>query len=365
MSKPKVLFLGDLNKDLPEYKSFTESFECIDYKITTKEQLLQDFSTKFKDIQAIYGAWLGFIPVGGFKHEIIQHCPPNLKVISICSVGYDQYDINQMADRNIILTNVPSVGSADPVADLVLYKTIASFRNFNIAQKICHEIPNTIKARAALQFGTFDNESGKTSLSSNPNNSFAYGESIASMGNLNPKHHNVVIVGFGQIGKLIGSRLYNIGMNIHYIKRTPLTEQEEAELGYKASFQPNLQAVTDIADLIVIAAPGNADTKHMINESIINQFNKQFRLINVGRGSIVDETALIKGLKSGKILFAGFDVFETEPSINEELLNRDDVIITPHIGASTVENFDLTAVEAMKNIKSVLLENGSGLNRVN
>lgn len=363
MTKPQVLFLGGLNKDLPEYKAFAESFECIDYKITSKEQLLEDFTTKLKDISAIYGAWLGFIPVGGFKNEIIENCPANLKVISICSVGYDQYDERRMAEKNIILTNVPSIGSADPVADLVLYKALASFRNFNIAQKICHEIPNTIKARAQLQYGEFDHETGKTILG--PDNLFAYGETTAGLQNLNPKGHNVVVVGFGQIGRLIGSRLHNIGMNIHYIKRSPLTKEEEASLGYKATFQKSLKDVTDIADLVVIAAPGNADTKHMINESVINLFNKQFRLINVGRGSIIDEQALVKGLKSGKVLFAGLDVFETEPAVNKELLNREDVMVTPHIGASTVENFDLTAVEAMKNIQNVLLDHGEGLTRVN
>lgn len=363
MSKPQVLFLGDLNRDLPQFKSFTENFECIFYEITSKEQLIQDFQTKFKHIQAIYGAWLGFMPVGGFDGDILEMCPPNLKVISICSVGYDAYNYTKMAQKNIILTNVPSIGSAGPVADLALYKTIASFRNLNITQKILNRNPHTVRARAELQFGKFDHEIGKVILG--PDDVYAYGETVGSMQNLSPDGHNAIIVGFGQIGKLIGSRLSNIGMNIHYIKRTPMNLEEEKKLGYKATFHENLQQVTDFADLIVIAAPGNAETKHMINDSIIARFSKPIRIINVGRGSIIDETALLKGLKSGKVLFAGLDVFETEPQVNEELLNRDDVIVTPHVGASTVENFDLTAVVAMDNIKNVLIENGPGLNRVN
>lgn len=363
MTKPTVLFLGDLNKDLKEYQEFKSKFECIDYEITSKEQLISDLETKFKNLEAIYGAWMGFIPVGGFKDDIVDHVPESLKVISICSVGYDSYDYKKMAEKGIILTNVPATSAAVPVADMVLLNALLAFRNLYLNQQAFLQIPHTLKSRSHIQAGGFNFKTGQ--LEFKESNKFSYGENTGQLQNVNPKGHDVVVVGFGQIGKLIGSRLAGIGMNVHYIKRTPLTAEEEASLGYKATFQKSLKDVTAFADLVVLAAPGTPETYHMLNEDIINSFEKPFRVINVGRGSIIDENALVNGLEQGKILFAGLDVFENEPIVHPGLLNRQNVFLTPHIGASTVENFDTTAIQALKNIQNVLSEGGEGLNRVN
>ncbi|EGV60785.1 hypothetical protein PSN45_001422 [Yamadazyma tenuis] len=361
-SKPQVLFIGELNKSLLEYQQFSSKFECIDYVITSKAQLVQDLQTKFKNIEAIYGAWLGFVPVGGFRDDIIDACPSSLKVISICSVGYDGYDGERMKSKNIVLTNVPSVGAADPVADLVLYNTLTGFRNFHLSQRAFLECPHTVNARAALQYGSFDGADGAVRWGEQSR--YAYGESTAGTDCHNPRGHHAVVVGFGQIGQLIGQRLSAVGMHIHYVKRTRLSAQQEASLGYPATYHSSLADAT-MADLVVIAAPGTPETKHMVNADIIEKFTKPFRIINVGRGTIIDEQALVNGLESGKVLFAGLDVYENEPHVHPKLLHRQDVLLTPHVGASTIENFDFTAVQALKNIENVLLQNGSGLNRVN
>lgn len=351
----KVLFIGDLNKDLPEYQLFSQKYECIHYKIpTTKEEMIEMFRTKFKDIDAIYGAWLGFIPFEGFQGDLLIAAPPSLKIISICSVGFDGYDGGQMRKRGIVLTNVPSDGAAEPVADLVLYNTLAAFRNFNFLRKgLLPEMNHTVATRVAQTEMSFDRQSGK--LVPYPNaQGYSFGECVAGRACLSPRNHHAVIVGFGNIGRTIAARLSQIGMHIHYVKRTKLTDAEEQQMGFPVSYHAKIEDATDVADLVVIACPANAETYRLLNKKIFDKFAKPISVINIGRGSVIDEQALVDALKEGKVLFAGLDVYENEPCVHPELLGRDDVILTPHIGASTIENFDYTAVMAMKNIAAVL-----------
>lgn len=352
--KPKVLFIGDLNKELPQYKQFSDKYECLTYDITTREQVVKDFKEKFQDIEAIYGAWQGFAFVGGFNKELLDNIPPKVKIIAICSVGYDIYDYKTMGERGIILTNVPSTSAADPVADLVLYHALTSFRNLRLTiDNFDGRLNHTVKTRRLLEVSKFNTQTGQIDRSEEVSG-YAYGETVGGLDCHNPRGHNAVIFGFGQIGQTIGQRLSAVGMNIHYIKRSQLSQDEESKLSYPVTYHKSLQDVTDIADLIVIAAPGTPETKHSINETLINQFSHPVRIVNVGRGSIIDENALVNGLKSGKVAYAGLDVFEDEPTVHPELLGRHDVVLTPHIGASTVENFDNTAITAMANIDNVL-----------
>ncbi|CAH2351040.1 putative 2-hydroxyacid dehydrogenase [[Candida] railenensis] len=363
MSKAQVLFIGELDKTLPEYLDFKSKFDCIEYSFSSKEQVIEDFKTKYQNVQAIYGAWLGFFAVGGFRNELLENAPPSLKVISIASVGYDGYDGPGMKSKNIVLTNVPSDGAAGPVADLVLYNTLASFRNFRTFEENFHTANHTIVTRNLLENSTFDSKFGKPVLR-DTKAGYAFGEQCSGRQVLSPEGHSVLIVGFGNIGQTIGRRLSGIGMHVHYTKRSKLSDEQESNLGYKVTYHSSILEAKDIVDLVVIACPATPETKHLINKDVIDAISKPFRIVNIGRGSVIDEQALVNGLESGKILFAGLDVFEGEPKCHESLLTRKDVILTPHIGASTKENFDHTAVVALKNIENVL-KGGEGLTRVN
>lgn len=363
MSKPQVLFIGDLNTKLPEYLEFSKKYDCITYEVTTKEQVIEDFTSKFKNVQAIYGAWLGFVLLGGFTGDILAAAPPSLKVVSICSVGHDPYDGEKMAERGIVLTNVPSDGAAEPVADLVLYNTLAAFRNFKAASENFNLANNhSVLVRKHLDSGKFDTQSGVPVV--DKSDGYSFGHFLGGRPCSNPRNHHAVIVGFGNIGRTIGGRLALIGMVVHYVKRTPLSEDEEAALGYPVTYHATLEDTAHVADLVVIACPGTPATYHMVNSEIINKMSKPFRIINIGRGPVIDEQALVDGLKTGKVLFAGLDVFENEPKVHPELFGRQDVVLTPHIGASTVENFDYTAISALQNIENVL-GGGPGISRVN
>lgn len=355
--KPRVLFIGDLNENLPEYKAFLQKYECIKYTLPpTKEDVISDFKTKYHDVDAIYGAWLGFVLVGGFRDEIVASVGEQLRIVSICSVGHEAYDGEAMSKRGIILTNVPSTGAAGPVADLVLYNTLASFRNFGIfLGNMSPSLNHTVGIRAQLHDAKFDASKGRVIEANSTARNYSFGEMIAGRSNISPNGRNAVIVGFGNIGKTIGARLSAIGMNIHYVKRTRCSVEQEQKLGFKTTYHANIQLTCGLADLVVVSCPLTSETRHLINADLIQKFEKPIRIINIGRGPIIDEQALVDGLNAGKVVFAGLDVFEHEPKIHEDLFNRQDVILTPHIGASTTENFDYTAVCALKNIDAVLL----------
>ncbi|KAI5951481.1 hypothetical protein KGF54_004555 [Candida jiufengensis] len=360
--KQKVLFLE--KPRIEEQNRFETLFDCIYYQVTSIEQCIKDFQTRLIDVEAIYCGWMGFAQLGGFKGKLLNFAPKNLKIMTTCSVGYDHFDVEGLTSKGIVLTNVPSTLAFEAVADLVLYNTIASFRNFKIYEKnFKNEYSTTNVLRTSLIDGDFDQEEGKAVLE--PVYRHSYGESCCGRSNLSPKNHNVVIIGFGNIGKLIGKRLNCIGMNVHYVKRTKLSDAEEKELGYRVTYHSSIEEIKAFADLIVVACPGLPSTRHIINENLINLMEKQFRIINIGRGFCVDETALVKGLKSGKILFAGLDVFENEPSVNPELINRQDVVLSPHIGSATTENYAYTALTSIENIETVLLKFDRPITQVN
>ena len=360
MTKPKVLFIGELNQSLSQFLYFQSKYECIFYEITTREQFIHDLQDKFNDIVAIYGAWLGFTLIGGYR-TVIDYSPPNLKIIAFCSVGYDHDDAEILRNHGITLSNVPSDGAAEPVADLALYLALSSFRQFHMYSKNLPSIPNTIDLRYQLADSEFDHERGKVLRT--PGTGYNFGHYLNQRPNLSPRGHNVAIIGFGKIGQTIGKKLHDIGMKVNYIKRNKLLPHQELALDYPVTYHQKLTDVKNI-DLIVIACPATPETHHLINSTVIDSLSQPFRIINIGRGTVIDEEALVQGLKSGKVLFAGLDVFENEPSIHPELIGREDVILTPHIGASTVENFDYTAIKALENIHKVI-ETGACDHRVN
>ncbi|EGW33232.1 uncharacterized protein SPAPADRAFT_60568 [Spathaspora passalidarum NRRL Y-27907] len=350
--RQKVLLLEKPKKDY--ISEFEKKFDLVYYQLTTLEQTIIDFETKFKDVVAIYGGWVGFAQLGGFRGKLVAFAPKHLKIITTCSIGYDHYDVEAMKERGIILTNVPSTIAFEAVADLVLYNAIASFRNFKIFEKNFDGkfSEHTGMLRTSLVHGKFNQHTGKADIRPTVGN--VYADSCCGRELVSPRGNNAVIVGFGHIGKLIAERLSCIGMNIHYVKRNKLSEQEENSLGYKVTYHETLDSTKDIADLIVIACPGTPSTRHMIDATFIRNMNKQFRIINIGRGFIIDEHALVEGLRSGKVLFAGLDVFEAEPTVHPDLLNRQDVVLTPHIGSSVTENDRYTAKTCLNNIETVL-----------
>lgn len=335
--------------------------------MTTKEQFIKDIDSKEEirdDLVAIYCGWAGFAPIGGLTSSIIDHLPTSLKIVTACSVGFDPYDTNALKARGIQFYNTPSLG-ADHVADLVLWHVLEAFRRFSVFQTKARESGDTVVARGILQTHGFDNTDGSLGTKMNvwEKESYPFGHIVGGKYASGPRGKKVGIVGFGKIGQLIGLRCWSLGMDICYNKRNPLNEEELNKLIYKPVFKKIDELVKD-CEVIIIACPGNESTKNLLSKERIDLMKPNAKVINVGRGFIIDEAYLINKLKRGELEFLGLDVFTGEPIINPELLQRTDVSLTPHIGSSTRDVFDNTAIFCLNNIIDVVIKGQEGRSRV-
>jgi lactate dehydrogenase-like 2-hydroxyacid dehydrogenase len=149
----------------------------------------------------------------------------------------------------------------------------------------------------------------------------------------------------GRIGKAIAQRALAFGMGVAYTARSA-----KAELPYK--FHPTAEALAAESDFLVIITPGGAGTKHMINAAVLKALGKKGILVNVARGSVVDEAALIEALEQGVIGGAGLDVFENEPHVPERLRALPHVVLVPHIGSATTSTRQAMANLALANLEA-------------
>jgi lactate dehydrogenase-like 2-hydroxyacid dehydrogenase len=153
------------------------------------------------------------------------------------------------------------------------------------------------------------------------------------------------IVGLGRIGKAIAKRAAGFGMSIAYTART-----EKADSGF--TFYPSAAALADNVDFLVVITPGGAGTKHLINAEVLKALGPRGFLINVARGSVVDEQALIEALQNGDIAGAGLDVFANEPHVPQALWSMANVVLTPHMASATHETRRAMADLAFANMQA-------------
>ncbi len=183
----------------------------------------------------------------------------------------------------------------------------------------------------------------------------------ATMTAHNPRGHILGIIGLGNIGYTIAKKAYAaFGMDIHYhdiIRKSP--EQEEA---IKATFVDDLDKLLGVADCVVLATPFGG--KVLIDAERLKKFKQGSRFVNIARGSLVDESAVVDALKSGHLFAAGLDVFQNEPNVHPELCQMRNVMLTCHNAGGAIEtNWGFERL-AMENVESVIL-NGKPLTPVN
>ncbi|SDY89630.1 Lactate dehydrogenase [Jannaschia faecimaris] len=221
---------------------------------------------------------------------------PNLKVVSSYGVGYDAIDADAFAARGIKVAHTPDVLN-DEVADTFVMLWLAVSRQL---------IPSDRHAR-----------SGKWETEGN----FPLTRSV--------QNRRVGILGLGRIGQTIADRCEAFGAEIHYHSRSP----KDVDYIYHDSAKSCAAAV----EVLVAITPGGPSTKHMVNADVLEELGPDGFFINVARGSVCDEAALIKALQDGKIAGAGLDVFEEEPKIPDALKAMDNVVLTPHVASGTHE----------------------------
>ncbi|CAN0600932.1 unnamed protein product, partial [Ectocarpus sp. 12 AP-2014] len=160
------------------------------------------------------------------------------------------------------------------------------------------------------------------------------------------RNRTVGILGLGRIGQTIAEMASMFDARIIYHTRS------EKDVPY--TYYGDLVAMAQDADVLVVITPGGAATKHLVNEEVMNALGPEGILVNVARGSVVDESALIAALQEGRLGGAGLDVFEGEPHIPDALKALDNVVLAPHIGSATVETRDAMGALVAENLESWL-----------
>ena len=247
----------------------------------------------------------------GVKPEIMSALP-NLKMISGYGVGYDAIDVNAAAERGIVVSNTPGVLSAD-VANTAIMLMLAVSRRL-------------IRDDHWVRSGKWK-ASGAAPLT----------RSIEGA--------SVGILGLGRIGQAIAHKLEAFDCKISYNART-----KKDSVPYL--YVKDLVEMARNVDYLVIITPGGSSTNKLVNREVMDALGPEGTLINVARGSVVDEAALVLALQEGRLGNAGLDVFEEEPNAPEALFAMDNVVLLPHVASATVETRqamgDLTVENAVK-----------------
>jgi len=221
---------------------------------------------------------------------------PNLEIVSSFGVGYDHMDVKWAAAHGVVLTNTPGV-LTEEVADTALGLLLCTVRELPQAERF-------VRAGKWIEKG--------------------YPLSKASL-----RNRTVGLVGMGAIGQAIARRLDAMQVPVVYHAR-----QRRAQLPYR-HYEKLIDMARDVNVLLVIV-PGGAATANMIDATVLDALGPDGILINMARGSVVDEPALIEALQDKRIMAAGLDVFAKEPEVPPELIAMDNVVLFPHLGSASV-----------------------------
>jgi hydroxypyruvate reductase len=231
----------------------------------------------------------------GFTAALMDRLP-NLKAICSHGVGYDSIDVEAARRRSILVSNTPDVLN-DCVADLTLGLMIAVARQFGEGERL-------------IRSGQW------------PKGELGLGVRVS--------HKRLGIVGLGRIGKAVARRAIGFGMEVRYHNRKPAD-------GETFAYEPALEGLARWADFLVLTCAGGPATRNLISTPQLEALGSKGILINVSRGSVVDEPALIAALQNGVIGGAGLDVYASEPTVPKALMELPNVVLIPHIGSATVE----------------------------
>src|SRR5579864_7618068 len=268
---------------------FSDQFVLHHFETTHDlERLTPDLAAKVRGLAITYNT------VRGDAKTLARF--PKLEIVASFGVGYDHVDAAYAGQHDIIVTNTPDV-LTEEVADVAMGLLISTVREF-------------IKADRYVRSGLWQTQN--------------YPLSVGSL-----RDRKVGIVGMGRIGQAIARRLDASLVPVVYHSRNP-----SKDVSYK--HYPDLIEMAKAVDTLMVIVPGGASTNKMINAEVFKALGPRGVLVNVARGSVVDEEALVAALKSGTILAAGLDVFAAEPNVPDELKTMQNVILLPHIGSASV-----------------------------
>ena len=219
---------------------------------------------------------------------------PRLEIVASFGVGYDTIDVGEARRRGIVVTHTPDVLS-DEVADLAVGLLLATLRRIPQADRY-------------LRAGRWRE------------GSFPLTTSL--------RERRVGILGLGRIGRAIARRLEGFGVTIAYHGRTP-------QDGVPYAYHDSLLGLARAVDTLIVAAPGGPGTNGIVDAGVLAALGADGIVVNIARGSVIDEAALIAALQSGTILGAGLDVFENEPHVPQALIDLEQTVLLPHVGSGS------------------------------
>ena len=281
--KPDVLLLKAILPDT--MRALDERFTLHRFDLASDEDLLETVASRIRAV--VVG---GQAPAGA---ELFARLPA-LEIVANFGVGYDTIDAAEASRRGIMVTNTPDV-LTDEVADLAVGLLLATVRRIPQADRY---LRNGHWSRSAFPL-------------------------TASL-----RGRQVGILGLGRIGQAIATRLEGFGVTIAYHAR-------RCRHGVAYTFHDTVLGLAQACDVLIVVAPGDAGTRHLIDAKVLSALGPDGILVNVSRGTLVDETALIEALRSGTIHAAGLDVFADEPRVPLELAACENTVLLPHVGSAS------------------------------
>ena len=312
MKKPKVIITRRLQDRVEKRmrELFNVNLSDAEYPIS-KQELLS--AVKEADI---------LVPTIGDKIDasILSAASSNLKLIANYGAGYDHIDIKTALQRGIIVTNTPSVLTTD-TADMTMALILA--------------IPRKLReGHEEMQSGSWK------------------GWSPSAMIGMRITGKKLGILGMGRIGQAIAKRAKAFDLDINYHNRRRL--HQNIEEGLSARYWENLEEMLSTIDILVVSASLNPSSLYLLNAKCLGKMKRTAYLVNISRGEIIDQKALVRQLKDGKLGGAGLDVYDGEEIISSDFKSLKNVFLLPHMGSSTLEGRIEMGEKVIINIKTFI-----------
>ena len=312
MKKPKVIITRRLQDRVEKRmrELFNVNLSDAEYPITRKELLS---AVKEADI---------LVPTIGDKIDasILSAASSNLKLIANYGAGYDHIDIKTALQRGIIVTNTPSVLTTD-TADMTMALILA--------------IPRKLReGHEEMQSGNWR------------------GWSPSAMIGMRITGKKLGILGMGRIGQAIAKRAKAFDLDINYHNRRRLHQNIEDSLS--ATYWESLEEMLSTIDILVVSASLNPSSLYLLNSKCLGKMKKTAYLVNISRGEIIDQKALVRQLKDGQLGGAGLDVYDSEEIIGSDFKSLKNVFLLPHMGSSTLEGRIEMGEKVIINIKTFI-----------
>ena len=312
MKKPKVIITRRLQDRVEKRmrELFNVDLSDAEYPISRQELLS---AVKEADI---------LVPTIGDKIDasILSAASSNLKLIANYGAGYDHIDIKTALQRGIIVTNTPSVLTTD-TADMTMALILA--------------IPRKLReGHEEMQSGSWK------------------GWSPSAMIGMRITGKKLGILGMGRIGQAIAKRAKAFDLDINYHNRRRLHQNIEESLS--ATYWENLEEMLSTIDILVVSASLNPSSLYLLNAKCLGKMKHSAYIVNISRGEIIDQKALVKQLKNGQLGGAGLDVYDSEEVIGSDFKSLKNVFLLPHMGSSTLEGRIEMGEKVIINIKTYL-----------